>query len=160
MPRKPLLVLFTRNPETSRRSIIAIAIDGETKPNPERCKCQSEQNEKHCFVTAVEQGRGATSTLQTRRITQPDRWNLLSFPARALIWEGLLRISILFPTVDARRRFSGSYCECKLVTELDVDKCLQQGHGGLMGAVRTLYRRQMIVRQGYSDARPAITSTK
>lgn len=154
-PRKPLLVLFTRDRVSSRRSIVAISIDGETKPSPERCKCR---NDVLCQITALEQGRGASSTLHARRLSHPSRWNLLSFPARAPDWEGLLRISMLFSTVEARLRFGGKPCRCKLVTEAHVDACLLEGHPGLLGAVRTFYRRQMVMRQGGSDSRPAITA--
>ncbi|KAK2616567.1 hypothetical protein QQS21_000390 [Conoideocrella luteorostrata] len=141
-PRNPLLVLFTRSPDSSKpkRSIMAIKIDDETRTNPERCNCQKTRT---CRIAALEQRHGR---FHAQKLEHSAKWNLLPL-VTAPDWGGLLRVSILFPTVEARERFSGSHCECKMATESDIDTCLSKLHQGLLGIVRVLYRRQMIMWQ-------------
>lgn len=153
LPRNPLLVLFTRDPRSLQRSIVAITIDDDTRPSPQRCYCQTSPD---CRITALERRRGTSSTLRAQRLdnNQPDspgRWDLLPLTARGNDWKGLLRISIWFPTVKARHFFGGTYCECNTATEGDVDACLSNQHQGLLGIVRVYYRRQMVIWQEQRD---------
>ena len=143
-PSNPLLVLFTRDPESSERSIVSIKIDGETKPNPKRCNCH---RSLHCAITTIERRDGTPPTLFAKRLEDSLRWDLLRLPTAPSNWDGLLRVSILFPTVEARHRFGGSHCTCRTVTEGDVDVCLSKGHQGILGMVRVYYRRQMVLWQ-------------
>lgn len=152
--RKPLLVLFTKCLETSKRSIVAISIDDETKPNPERCNCQTYPN---CRITALEQSQG--QSLRAQRLENCSKWDLLSL-ASAPFWNGLCRVSILFPTPEARLSFGGSSCRCKLVTEDDVDACLSAQHQGLLGIIRVYYRRQMVLWQKQRDGRKEVDVTR
>jgi hypothetical protein len=143
--RNPVLVLFTKCGETSKRSIVAITIDDETKPNPERCNCQ---NFRDCRITALEQRHGPS--LRARRLENRANWNLLPL-ASAPLWSGLLRVSILFPTAEARFKFGGGCCGCKLATESDVDACVSNQHQGILGIIRVYYRRQMVLWQEQRD---------
>lgn len=145
-PRNPLLVLFTRDPdpESSKRSIVAIRVDDETIPNPERCKCQQSRD---CRIAALEQPHGR---FRAQRLEHRTKWNLLPL-LMAPNWEGLLRVSILFPTAEARYKFSGGYCGCRAVTESDIDACLSNLHQGLLGMVRVYYRRQRLLWQEQRD---------
>lgn len=137
-PRSPLLVLFTRELESSKRSIVAIKVDDETVPNPERCNCHKSRD---CRIAALEQRYGK---FHAQRLEHREKWNLLPLQA-APNWNGLLRVSILFPTTDARYKFSGAYCGCRVATESDIDRCLSKSHPGLLGIARVYYRRQMIM---------------
>lgn len=147
LPRNPLLILFTKDPDSSRRSIVAITIDDETKPNPERCNCRRFRD---CRITALEQRRGRSPMLRAKRLANRAKWDLLPLAA-APNWSGLFRVSILFPTVEARHRFGGGYCECSLATEGDVDACVSSQHQGLLGIARVYYRRQMVLWQEQRD---------
>lgn len=139
-PRNPLLVLFTRDPISSKRSIVSIKIDDGTRPNPERCNCQKFRD---CSITALEQRRSA---LRAQRLENRAKWDLLPL-VFAPDWSGLLRVSILFPSIEERYKFGGGQCKCKTVTEGDVDSCVSNKHQGLLGIVRVYHRRQMIMWQ-------------
>lgn len=148
--RNPLLVLFTRCCETSRRSIVAITIDDETKPTPERCNCLDFQD---CRITALEQRHGRS--LRAHRLENRAKWDLLPLLS-APSWNELRRVSILFPTPETRFRFGGGYCECQLLTDGDVDGCLSSQHQGLLGIVRAYHRRQMVLWQEHKDGQKQV----
>lgn len=137
-PRKPLLVMFTKV-DDQKRAIVAITIDDETMTNPERCNCQKY---KDCCITALER---RPSNLRATRLENRAKWNLLHLASTADNWTDLLRISILFPTVEARHRFGGGYCTCRTVTEGQMNECMKKGHRGLLGTARVYYRRLMIL---------------
>jgi len=151
-PRNPLLVLFTRDPTTARRSIVAITLDDETKPNLSRCKCLQSLT---CPITALERekrglgGLSSSSMLLAQRLENRQRWDLLPLAASrstdTASWDGLCRVSILFPTAEARNGFGGGYCQCRTVTEGDVDACLEACHQGLLGVVKVYHRRQLVL---------------
>ena len=145
LPRNPLLIMFTRG-QQSRHSLVAITIDDDTKPNPERCNCQKYRD---CRTTALE--RRPSSTLRVKRLENCAKWNLLPVISSGNKWDGLLRVSILFSTVEARHKFGGSSCNCRVLTELDVDACLRDRHQGLLGVVRNYFRRQMVMWQQEKD---------
>lgn len=150
-PRNPLLVFFTldnTNPRAPKRSFVAVKIDDRTQPNPSRCDCYRSND---CRVTAlVQQSNGFLPTLRAQRLENNGQWDLLPL-AEAPDWRGVQRISILFPTPEARRRFSGQSCDCPNVTEGDVEACISQSHQGLLGIVRVYHRRQMMRWQEQRD---------
>ncbi|KAK3389699.1 hypothetical protein B0H63DRAFT_518935 [Podospora didyma] len=146
-PTKPFLVLFTKNPNDGTTSLVTLAIDEGTKPNPERCKCR--QAPEVCRITAIEQQRGARPLSVLRR---PGAWNLLQLAplrrrdaaATVTLATRTTRISILFRSVAARKTFGGGWCECDTSREgLENDCMKRQGHVGLFGQVNVLYRRQI-----------------
>lgn len=166
-PRNPLLVFFTlddANPRAPKRSFVAVKIDDRTRPNPSRCDCYRFHD---CRVTAlVQQSTGFLPTLRAQRLENNNnnnnndgggggQWNLLPL-AEAPEWRGVQRISILFPSVEARRRFSGHTCDCSKVTEGDVEACISQYHEGLLGIVRVYHRRQMMRWQEQRDNQVAL----
>ncbi|KAJ6439248.1 hypothetical protein O9K51_08660 [Purpureocillium lavendulum] len=129
--------MFTRD-QQYRRSLVAITIDNDTYPNPERCNCQKYRD---CRISALE--RRSSSTFRVQRLENCAKWNLLPVISLGNNWDGLLRVSILFPTVEARHRFGGSSCNCRLLTELDADMIMwqqekdgQEEVDGMSGQVR------------------------
>ena len=154
-PRNPLLVLFTRDPISSQRSMVSIKLDDGTGPNPERCNCQTFRD---CRITALEQRRKGFSSLPAKRLENHAKWNLLRLPW-APDWWGLHRVSVLFPTVEARYKFSGGHCDCRKVTEGDVNECVSKQHQGLLGLVKVYHRRQMILWQDQRDKLVEVDST-
>ena len=155
-PRNPLLVFFTldnTNPRAPKRSFVAVKIDDKTRPNPSRCECYRFND---CRVAAlVQQSNGFLPTLRAQRLENNGQWDLLPL-AEAPDWGGVQRISILFPSVEARRRFSGQNCDCRKVTEGEVEACISQYHEGLLGIVRVYQRRQMIRWQEQRDRQVAV----
>lgn len=155
-PRNPLLVFFAldnTNPRAPKRSFVAVKIDDRTRPNPSRCDCYRFND---CRVTAlVQQSSGFSPTMRAQRLENTGQWNLLPL-AEAPEWRGVQRISILFPSVVARRRFSGLSCDCRKVTEGDVEACISQHHEGLLGIVRVYHRRQMMRWQEQRDRHVAL----
>lgn len=142
-PRSPLLVLFTRSmgPE-SKRSIVAITLDKWTDIQMNRCKCL--QSPLQCPITALESSR---ELIDARRF-DGDKWDLLPLAAsrdgEQRRWYGLTRVSIWFPTPDLRKKFGGESCRCSKETEGELEACHLQGHQGLLGVVRDVYRRLLI----------------
>ena len=126
-----------------------------TGPNPERCNCQTFRD---CRITALEQRRKGFSSLPAKRLENHAKWNLLRLPW-APDWWGLHRVSILFPTVEARYKFSGGHCDCRKVTEGDVSECVSKQHQGLLGLVKVYHRRQMILWQDQRDKLVEVDST-
>jgi hypothetical protein len=150
-------VLFTKDADASEcnRSIVAITLDDGTKPNLDRCKCL--QPNKACRITALERNRGISSSmLDARRLERRAKWDLLPLSASRLTdaapaWGNICRVSILFPTVQARLLFGGGYCECPTANEGDVDECLARQHQGLLGIVKAYHRRQLVLWQDRND---------
>jgi hypothetical protein len=148
-PAKPLLVLFARTVPEKLPAIAAVPIDDFTRPNPTKCLC--EQDPEDCEITALER-RGGSEFLDIRRITpKTGQWDILPFslgrqgdlmrladPA----WKGIRRISIMFLTPTARREFGGTFCLCKIRTVQEEQNCARQGHIGIFGLVRVMYRRE------------------
>ncbi|KAF4454030.1 hypothetical protein F53441_3414 [Fusarium austroafricanum] len=156
-PVKPMLVLFTQNRQGDKFSFVTIQIDEETNVNPERCNCRrSGRDGASCDIAAIEKKKGGT-TIAARRYEQPTSdgdmdWNLarlaINNPASTsnnVNWPNLERLSIKFPTAQARARFCGTpnVCRCKIRNEGDMSECLKQQHRGLWGEVQEYYRRQM-----------------
>ncbi|KAK3361359.1 hypothetical protein B0T24DRAFT_584958 [Lasiosphaeria ovina] len=150
-PTKPLLVLFTKNPNDGTTSLVTLAIDEGTKPNPERCLCR--QAPEVCRITALEQQCGARPLGVLRR---PGPWNLLPLAAIAQRRNEaaerdtmatairIIRVSIFFRTVAARKTFGGGWCECDTSREgLELECMRRDGHVGLFGQLSILYRRQI-----------------
>lgn len=154
MPLKPLLILFTHDPKSDHRAIVAVSIDEKTVPNPQRCWCQqgAGPDGTPCKITVLEQSEGS-KTLEAKRLhASSGQWDLLPLCANrrkekkgfaGSEWRGLNRMSILFPDVDARFYFGGGFCMCKKQTEGQVMECIKKGHVGLMGQVRVHYRNQV-----------------
>ncbi|KAK2746950.1 hypothetical protein FQN57_002522 [Myotisia sp. PD_48] len=94
-----LLVLFTkdiRNPESPKRSVVAIQIDSQTKPKPRRCACL---RSKDCKILVLGKRQG----LLTKRLRYCTTKHL---PLQNVLnLDDLLRISIEFPTVKERLKF-------------------------------------------------------
>lgn len=155
-PRKPLLVFFTldnSNPRAPKRSFVAVKIDDRTRPNLSRCDCYRYND---CPVTAlVQQSNAFVPTLRAQRLENSGQWDLLPL-AEAPDWGGVQRISILFSSVEARRRFSGRSCNCPKVTEGDVEACISEYHEGLLGIVRVYHRRQMVRWEEQRDRQVAL----
>ncbi|KAF5665145.1 hypothetical protein FHETE_6761 [Fusarium heterosporum] len=156
-PVKPMLVAFTQSRQGDRFSFVSIQIDDETNMNPERCNCRrSGRDGASCDIAAIEKKKG-DAPLAARRYEQSASdgemdWNLarlaLNNPAStsdSVNWSNLKRLSIKFPTAQARARFCGTpnVCHCKIKKEGDLLKCIQERHRGLWGEVQENYRRQM-----------------
>ncbi|KAF4469847.1 hypothetical protein FALBO_3287 [Fusarium albosuccineum] len=155
-PPKPMLVLFTQNPQDGKLSFVTIQIDDETKMNPERCNCRrSGRDGASCDVAAIEKKKG-DANIEARRYEPSSGgemdWNMaqlaLNNPASTsdkAIWPNLKRLSIRFPDAKSRAKFCGtpSQCRCKIKKEAELRKCIQDGHRGLWGEVQEVYRRQV-----------------
>ncbi|WZH45191.1 uncharacterized protein QYS62_006233 [Fusarium acuminatum] len=156
-PVKPMLVIFTQSRQDNRFSFVSIQIDDETNMNPERCNCRrSGRDGASCDIAAIEKKKG-DAPIAARRYEQSTSdgemdWNLarlaLNNPAATsdnVNWPNLKRLSIKFPTAQARARFCGTpnVCHCKIKKEGDLLKCIQERHRGLWGEVQENYRRQM-----------------
>ncbi|GKT81395.1 hypothetical protein ColTof4_13818 [Colletotrichum tofieldiae] len=78
-PLKPMLMLFTQNPQTGALAMVTIDIDEDTEVNPDRCNCrQSGQDGSSCRIAAIEQSRGKAE-MSVRRFESRDGdmdWNL------------------------------------------------------------------------------------
>lgn len=152
-PLKPMLVLFTRGAETSHRAIVAISIDEKTTPNPQGCYCHQGvgPDGTPCKITVVEQS-GGKKVLEARRLySSTGQWDLLPLCASrrnekrgfaGAKWRDLNRVSILFPSVEARLMFGGRLCTCRRQTKGEVIECMRKGHVGLLGQVRVHYRNE------------------
>ncbi|RBQ75568.1 hypothetical protein FVER14953_12799 [Fusarium verticillioides] len=156
-PVKPMLVLFTQNRQGDKFSFVTVQIDDETNMNPERCNCRrSGRDGASCDIAAIERKKG-DAPISARRYEQSPSdgemdWNLarlaLNNPAStsdSVNWPSLKRLSIKFPTPQARAKFCGTpnVCHCKIKKEGDLLKCIQERHRGLWGEVQENYRRQM-----------------
>ncbi|OHF04642.1 hypothetical protein CORC01_00113 [Colletotrichum orchidophilum] len=155
-PPKPMLVLFTQNMQTGKRALVTIDIDEDTEVNPDRCNCRrAGRDGSSCQIAAIEQGRG-NAELSVRRYESRDDdmdWNLakLALGRRgekeyaAAVWKDVRRISIMFPTSEARSRFGGTpnVCQCGAKTEAELGQCLKKKHKGLLGFVRESGRQQL-----------------
>ncbi|KNB17433.1 hypothetical protein FOXG_15468 [Fusarium oxysporum f. sp. lycopersici 4287] len=156
-PVKPMLVLFTQNRQGDKFSFVTVQIDDETNTNPERCNCRrSGRDGASCDIAAIEKKKG-DAPISARRYEQSPSdgemdWNLarlaLNNPAStsdSVNWPNLKRLSIKFPTPQARAKFCGTpnVCHCKIKKEGDLLKCIQERHRGLWGEVQENYRRQM-----------------
>ncbi|KAM0551917.1 hypothetical protein ACHAPJ_008256 [Fusarium lateritium] len=152
-----MLVLFTQSHQGDKFSFVTIQIDDETNMNPERCNCRrSGRDGASCDIAAIEKKKG-DANISARRYEQSTTgsemdWNLarlaLNNPGSTsdnVDWPNLKRLSIKFPTPEARARFCGmpNQCRCKIKKEGDLRKCIQDGHRGLWGEVQEVYRRQM-----------------
>ncbi|KAH7140108.1 hypothetical protein B0J13DRAFT_61382 [Dactylonectria estremocensis] len=156
-PPKPMLVLFTQNPQDGKSSFVTIQIDEETSVNPDRCNCRRSGREgTMCPIAAIER-RGGDANLAARRYESTSLagkdmdWNIarlaLSNPvstSNAATWEKLKRLSIMFPDPSTRAAFGGTpnQCRCKVRTQGELTNCLNSGHKGLWGRVQEVYRRQ------------------
>lgn len=165
-PLEPMLVIFTKNPATGAHAIVAVSIDGDTRPNSGRCRCKVAP--QACRITALEQA-GGDRPLTVRRLGDGDGartarrlggggggvvlLDVLPLAAQRRAetagfggadWRGVTRLSVLFRTAEARHRFGGCWCNCQVTTEGGVVACLQRGHCGLLGNVRVWHRRQMM----------------
>lgn len=156
-PPKPMLVLFTQNPQDGKSSFVTVQIDEETSVNPDRCNCRRSGREgTMCPIAAIER-RGGDADLPARRYESTSvtggemDWNIarlaLNNPAstnNAAAWEKLKRLSIMFPEPTTRAAFGGTpnQCRCKNRTGGELTDCLNSGHKGLWGKVQEVYRRQ------------------
>jgi hypothetical protein len=149
-PDKPMLVFFTQNQTDGRFNLITIGIDEETNVNLERCNCRGSS----CFFAVLEEKEGNLS-LDARRFESKNGdtdWNVarLAHSKREerdyqnAAWKNICRISIMFPDPAARIKFAGPQrrCQCRVVTERELNGCLKAGHQGLLGEVKEIYRRQ------------------
>jgi hypothetical protein len=166
-----MLVLFTKNPNTGTHAIVAVSINGDTRPNSGRCKCKVAP--QTCRITALEQA-GGDRPLTVRRLGSDRPSTVRRLGGEVVLldvlplaaqrrtetpgfggadWRGVTRLSVLFRTAKARHKFGGCWCNCQATTEGEVVACLQKGHCGLLGHVRVWYRRQMMAwhRGRYED---------
>ncbi|KAK7416812.1 hypothetical protein QQX98_005005 [Neonectria punicea] len=157
-PPKPMLVLFTQNPQDSKSSFVTIQIDEETSVNPDRCNCRRSGKEgTMCPIVSIEKSDG-DANLAARRYDSTSLtggemdWNLarlaLNNPASttsAVTWDKVKRLSIMFPEPNARAKFGGTpnQCRCRVRTQGELTGCLNAGHRGLWGRVQENYRRQV-----------------
>lgn len=155
-PTKPKLVLFTENPKDGHVSFVTIDIDEDTSPNPERCNCRrAGRDGSACNISAIERRKG-NGSLQARRYEAKggeDDWNLArlalnsSASSNEVAWPNLKRVSLKFPTAQARVNLGGrpNQCQCKNKNQglRDLQNCLDQGHRGRWGEVQEFYRRQV-----------------
>lgn len=155
-PPKPMLVIFTENPQDGKFSFVTVKIDEDTNIEPERCNCRrSDKDGTSCAVAAIERQKGG-SNLDARRYEpsssgQDLDWNIarlaLNNPAstsKDTNLPNLRRLSIAFPDSHARAIFGGTpnKCHCKVKNEGELKKCLRDGHRGLWGEVQEFYRKQ------------------
>ncbi|RFN50763.1 aspartate aminotransferase protein [Fusarium flagelliforme] len=148
-PGTPLLVLFTRSDDPkSRRSIVAITIDQYTERQRDKCMCL---RLPHCPITAVGNSHAG---IDAHRF-DGDKWDLLRLVTSRGNEEyrlnGVIRVSIWFPELDLRKKFGGENCLCPTETEGELDLCHMQGHQGLLGVVRDVYRRLLIQYQEHTN---------
>jgi hypothetical protein len=156
-PEKPMLVLFTQDPQSGRHAFVTIDIDEETCINPERCNCRrSGRDGSSCLISAIERKKG-DAALHAHRFEARNGdvdWNL----ARLAIsrregggdayeetqWRDVRRVSVMFPDPAARAKYSGTpnLCHCKVKKAGDLNKCLEAGHRGLHGEVQEYWRKQ------------------
>ncbi|KAF7553918.1 hypothetical protein G7Z17_g3277 [Cylindrodendrum hubeiense] len=156
-PPKPMLVLFTQNPQDGKTSFVTIQIDEETSVNPDRCNCRRSGREgTNCPIAAIEKRNGdadlAARRYETTSLTGGEMdWNIarlaLNNPAstsNSATWEKLKRLSIMFPDGSPRAAFGGTpnQCRCRARTQGELTDCLNNGHKGLWGKVQEVYRRQ------------------
>ncbi|TIC91276.1 hypothetical protein CH35J_011194 [Colletotrichum higginsianum] len=155
-PPKPMLVLFTRNPQTGALTMVTVDIDEDTEVNPDRCNCRrSGRDGSSCQIAAIEQSRGKVE-MSVRRFESHDGdvdWNLakLALGRRgerehaAAAWKDVRRISIMFPTAEDRAKFGGTpnNCQCSTRTEAELGQCLKKMHKGFLGLVRESGRQQL-----------------
>ncbi|KAM0521412.1 hypothetical protein ACHAPS_006461 [Verticillium nonalfalfae] len=105
-PPKPLLVLFTENPQTGKRSFVALPLDDENAViNPARCHCgRAGRDGAACTIAALEKREGRVD-LEARRFESTNGeadWNVakLALGRREergydeAIWRNLRRLSI------------------------------------------------------------------
>lgn len=155
-PPKPMLVLFTENPDDGKFSFVTIKIDEETNIEPERCNCRrSDKDGASCAVAAIERHKGDSNLDARRYEPSPSSseldWNIarlaLNNPASAskdTNLPNLKRLSVAFPDAQSRALFGGTpnKCRCKAKSEGELKKCLREGHRGLWGEVQEFYRKQ------------------
>lgn len=153
-PLKPMLVLFTRDATTDRRSIVAISIDEKTLPSPQGASSE---------ITILQQSEGKKVLDAKRLYSSTGQWDLLPLCANrrkdkrgfaGAEWRGLRRVSLLFPDVRARSAFGGKFCDCRRQREGEEMECLKKGHMGLLGAVRIYYRKEMKMYHAMRFRRP------
>lgn len=156
-PDKPLLVLFTRHPATGERLMVTVDVDG-LDVNPKRCDCdRNDIRSKQCPNVAIEsdvkQGEPLLGVRRFEAVGEGQKdWDLsrLAFEQRGepdegrKPWTDLTRLTIKFHNADDRRVFSGERCACKnrgrKETRTELLNCVNQGHRGLLGEVKTHYR--------------------
>ncbi|GJC88101.1 hypothetical protein ColLi_10939 [Colletotrichum liriopes] len=155
-PLKPMLMLFTQNPQTGALAMVTIDIDEDTEVNPDRCNCRrSGRDGSSCRISAIEQSRGKAE-MSVRRFESRDGdmdWNLakLALGRRgdrehaAAAWKDVRRISIMFPTAEDRSKFGGTpnICQCNARTEAGLGQCLRNMHKGFFGLVKESGRQQL-----------------
>ncbi|CAM1508571.1 Fc.00g054190.m01.CDS01 [Cosmosporella sp. VM-42] len=163
-PPKPMLVLFTQNPQDGQLSFVTIQIDEETAVNPDRCNCRrSGRDGASCPIAAIERRKGDANItarrFETSRTGGEMDWNIarlaLNNPestGEAATWPNLKRFSIVFPTAADRAKFGGTpnQCQCKSKKEVGLSNCLKSGHRGLWGEVQEFHRREA---KRYHEAR-------
>ncbi|PNH44591.1 hypothetical protein VD0004_g3083 [Verticillium dahliae] len=155
-PPKPMLVLFTENPQTGKRSFVALPLDDENAViNPVRCHCgRAGRDGAACTIAALEKREGRVD-LEARRFESTNGeadWNVakLALGRREergydeAIWRNLRRLSIKFPDAASRAVFGGTpaQCRCSTRTEAELNRCLKQGHKGFLGEVQEWYRQR------------------
>lgn len=164
-PLKPRLVLFTK-PQNGEDpgAIVSVELDHETVVNPERCNCRRKDKDgASCRIMAIERRKGSKN-LEAKRFTpietEPQSWNLARLiPQRHLPpkstspwptndetpeWSGLKRISLMFPSAEARAKFGGTpnICQCVNRVSGELLACLRAGHQGYLGEVHEFGRIQ------------------
>lgn len=163
-PTEPVLVLFTRNPETGLHGIVAVSLDQRVGANYHGCRCT---RMPACRVTAVEMGEnGGGGPLPVLRLggveggaARSVRWDILPL-AEAMkgrrsaagasgasgregrAWRRVIRVTMCFETVDKRCEFGGLPCTCPARTEGELMECLVRGHRGRLGLLRESFRRE------------------
>lgn len=160
-PDKPILVLFTHDPATGEKLMVTMDVDG-LDVNPKRCDCdRNDIRSKQCPNVAIErdvkQGEPLLGVRRFEAIVKDQKdWNVsrLAFEQRGepdegrKPWTDLTRLTIKFHNADDRRTFSGERCACKnrgkRETRTELLNCVNQGHRGLLGEVKTSYRLDLL----------------
>ena len=143
-PKTPMLVIFTRDPNTGHRAIVAVSVDEKTTSNPHK-------GTGGAPLTVLLQDNGKKALEAKRLYSQKGQWDLLplcmsrrndrGFAGAAL--SNLSRVSILFQDEHAYLRFAGIPCMCRRRTIGDENECIRKMHVGLLGEVRIRYRKEL-----------------
>jgi hypothetical protein len=147
-----MLIIFCRNRTTKTRSIAIVGIDEDTKVNFQKCECQTQSD--ICKIVAIEQKAGnARLNIQKLGGEMGRKWDLMGLTNQIRLKDsvgkvnnlsGIIRLSILFKSPRARQAFGGYHCKCKIKKEKHELACISNGHYGLFGQARVLYRKQML----------------
>lgn len=154
-PTEPLLVFFTRHEITENRAtedrygIVAVTLDQYTKidfsmmTNAQTPDVSIERNSGrlNLIVLRLNDDRGTWWNLLP--LAQPLSHNRAAAASASTAFRSVIRVTVRFPDVRQRQDFGGIPCDCRKDTEGQLFACLNRGHGGMLGVVRELFRREL-----------------